>query len=136
MQAPPDLGDLVDDFDTSQLDPIKRRRHLGWTVENGTPRDLGYEADVSLVGPHSFVPLPPNVTLDVEVPVDRLRDARWLWTREDVRGAIEGPPHDARRASDRIVRTSTGTVYEAQQVVGPDAYCSGLRGFLLMKVPK
>lgn len=135
-QPPPDLGDLVDSFDTSSLDPIRRRRHLGWVTENATPRDLGFLADVNLIGPHAFVPVPPNATLDVEVPVDRLRDARWLWTREDVRGAIEGAPSEDRRAADRIVRVSSGAVYEVQQVVGPDAYCSGLRGFLLLRVPK
>lgn len=120
----------------SEQIPLRLRRHRGWVNENGTPRDLGFDPDVDLLGPYSFTPVPPNKVQDIEVPVDRLRDARWLWTRSDVRGAIEGPPVEARRAADRIVRVSTGVVYEAQQVTDVADYNHGLDGFLLLKVTR
>lgn len=128
---PPDIGaDLVASFDNSAQEPLTWRQHLGWTLADGTPTDLGY-ADQAAAGPYYFGPTPPNVARELELVGANAADSRWWWTLHPVSAGSRGDP-PANRAPDRVVRGSTGVEYEVVKLLDVASSQSGLRGAVLV----
>lgn len=132
MDAPNIGAKLLKRFRTDKKEPLKLRRHLGWSPLHGTWEDLGY-SEIVLEAPHAFVPLPPNQVLNVDVTGDELRDARWLWCLVELSLGVQADP-PASRAPDQIVRVNTGEVYRLAMRPDVRSLQSGLDGGLLLRL--
>lgn len=128
---PPNIGAaLVKNFDNSADEALTWRRHLGWDLVDGTPRDLGYD-DAAATGPYYFGPVPPNIARELDLGGNVRGDARWWWTLQEVSAGVQGDP-PASRGPDRVVRLSTGLEYEVLRLLDVASSQSGLRGALLV----
>lgn len=130
---PPNIGaKLVARFDNSADEPLTWRRHLGWDLVDGTPRDLGY-LDADAAGPYYFGPVPPNIARQYALEGNERGDARLWWTLAAVSAGVATDPPGV-RGPDRVVRESTGIEYEVRAVIDVASSQSGLRGAALVPV--
>ena len=130
---PPSIGAaLVKSFDNSADEPLTWRRHLGWDLVDGTPRDLGYD-DSAAVGPYYFGPVPPNVAREPDAAGDVRGDTRLWWTLQEVSAGLAGDP-PASRGPDRVVRGQTGLEYVVLRLLDAASSQGGLRGAILVAV--
>ena len=130
---PPNIGaKLVARFNNSADEPLTWRRHQGYQLTDGTMRDLGY-LDEEAQGPYYFGPVPSNMARELRLEGHQLTDARLWWTRHPATIGTKGDPPTARKA-DRVVRQSTGVVYEVRGQLDVASSQSGLTGVWLLPV--
>ena len=128
---PPNMSGLLKFFDCSGIDPVTTQSHLGWTTDTrtGQPIDLGFAEGVDLVGPYAHVPCPGDNPRELQRYGNRLRDARYIWTRTVLTPGVDG---DAGYPGTRVTRTETGEVYLVVEQL-EHSKVAGFQGYLMLR---
>lgn len=113
---PPNFTGILKRFDTSVIDPLTVRRHLGYTLDDRTGQriDGGHAAAVPLVAPYAFMSVEGDQRRELAAEGDRLRDARWLWSGETFTPGSDGDAPGGIAGGDIIVR-GDGTEYDVRR---------------------
>lgn len=129
---PPSMAGMLSRFDTSTIDPLYVKRYLGTTVDDRTGSAIngGYAAAVALTAPYSSMSIEGDQRREFREYGDRLRDARWLWSREAFTVGSDGDDPSGELECDIIVR---GGVEFNVVRVQDDQDVTAFRGYLLAR---